>query len=96
LIRGPICAETPAIARVRASAVGVETLVQRSVSPEYRGRVFGALGASGALLSLLGATTGGALAEIVGIVPMLTVAAALTLLAGAVVLRASGSRHRIP
>ena len=75
-----------------ASAVGVETLVQRSIRPEYRGRAFGALGASGALLSLLGAMTGGALAEVVGIVPMLTVAAALTVLAGVVVLRAFESQ----
>lgn len=40
------------------------------------------------LLSLAGAAIGGALAEIVGIVPMLDVAAALTVLAGLVVLRA--------
>jgi len=71
-----------------AAAVGVETLIQRSIRDEYRGRVFGALGATGALLSLLGAGTGGALAEVVGIVPMLTVAAALVLVSGIVVLRA--------
>jgi MFS family permease len=71
-----------------ASAVGVETLIQRTVSAEHRGRIFGALGASGALLSLLGAGVGGALAEVVGIVTMLNVAAGLTVLAGLVVLRA--------
>jgi MFS family permease len=71
-----------------ASSVGVETLLQRSIRDEYRGRVYGALGASGALLSLLGATVGGALAEVVGVVTMLDVAAALTALAGVVVLRA--------
>src|SRR5215208_4083604 len=71
-----------------ASAVGVDTLAQQSVRDEYRGRVFGALGASGALLSLLGATTGGALAEAVGIVPALTFAATLTALAGLVVVGA--------
>ena len=71
-----------------ASAVGVETLVQTSVRPEHRGRIFGALGASGALLSLLGASVGGALAEVVGLVTMLSVAAGLVLLSGVVVLRA--------
>jgi MFS family permease len=70
------------------SAVGVETLVQRGVPDEQRGRIFGALGASGALLSLAGAMVGGALAEVVGTVTMLNVAAALVVLAGVVVLRA--------
>lgn len=68
------------------SNVGVETLVQRGVPDAYRGRVFGALGASGALLSLLGAAVGGALAEVVGIVAMLDVASLLIVLAGLVVL----------
>lgn len=71
-----------------ASAVGVETLAQQTIRDEYRGRVFGALGASGALLSLCGAATGGALAELLGIVPALTIASALTAVAGVVVLRA--------
>jgi MFS family permease len=71
-----------------ASAVGVETLVQRAVRNDYRGRVFGALGATGSLLSLLGALTAGVLAEVVGLVTMLNVASALVALAGIVVLRA--------
>jgi predicted MFS family arabinose efflux permease len=71
-----------------AAAVGAETLVQRSIRDEYRGRVFGLLGASGALFSLLGASVGGLCAEAVGIVPMLDVASALILFAGLVVLRA--------
>jgi MFS family permease len=71
-----------------ASAVGVETLVQRAVRDDYRGRVFGALGATGSLLSLLGALTAGVLAEVVGLVTMLNVASALIVLAGVVVLRA--------
>ena len=70
------------------SAVGVETLAQRTVRDEYRGRVFGSLGASGALLSLAGAAAGGLLAEVVGIVPMLNVATALIFVAGLVVVRA--------
>jgi MFS family permease len=75
-----------------ASAVGVETLAQQTIRDEYRGRVFGALGASGALLSLCGAATGGALAELIGIVPALTFASVLTASAGVVVLRAFAER----
>jgi MFS family permease len=71
-----------------ASAVGAETLAQQSVRDDYRGRVFGALGATLGLLSLCGALTGGALAELVGTVTMLNVASGLTVLAGLVVLRA--------
>lgn len=52
------------------------------------GRVFGSLGATLGLLSLTGAAAGGLLAEVVGIVPMLNVATALTALAGVVVLHA--------
>lgn len=70
-----------------ASSVGVETLVQRSVRDEHRGRVYGALGANGALLSLVGASVGGVCAEWVGVVPMLDVASSLVLASGLVVLR---------
>jgi MFS family permease len=71
-----------------ASSIGVETTAQRTVPDSHRGRVFGALGASGSLLSLLGATVGGVLAESVGIVSMLCVASVLLIVAGVVVLRA--------
>jgi MFS family permease len=74
------------------SSVGVETLAQRAAHDEYRGRVYGSLSASGALLSLLGATTGGALAEVFGLVTMLNVATALIVIAGLVVFRAFASR----
>jgi MFS family permease len=74
------------------SSVGVETLVQRGVPNEQRGRVFGALGASGAFLSLAGAMVGGALAEVVGTVTMLNVAAVLIVVAGLIVLRAFAPR----
>jgi MFS family permease len=72
------------------SGVGVETLAQSVVRDEYRGRVFGALGASGALLSLAGAATGGLMAEVVGIVPMLDVVAVLIVVGGLVVFRTYG------
>lgn len=71
-----------------ASSIGVETLAMQSVRDEFRGRVFGSLNATLGLLSLAGAAAGGLLAEVVGIVPMLNVAAALTAVAGVVVLRA--------
>jgi MFS family permease len=73
-----------------ASAIGVQTLVQQTVRAEQRGRVLGSLGASGALLSLAGAAVGGALGELVGIVPALDVAASLVALSGVVVLRLWG------
>lgn len=68
------------------SNIGVETLVQRGVPDSHRGRVFGALGASGAALSLLGAAVGGVGAELVGTVTVLSVASGLIVLAGLVVL----------
>ena len=71
-----------------ASSVAVETLAQRSVRDEYRGRVFGSLQATIWLLSLLGAMIGGALGEVFGIVTMLEVASGLVALSGLVVLRA--------
>jgi MFS family permease len=69
-----------------ASAVGVDTLVQQSIPDRYRGRMFGSLGATGALLSLSGALTGGVLGGVIGIVPTLDIASGLVGLAGVVVL----------
>jgi hypothetical protein len=71
-----------------AGSIGAETLAMQSVRDEFRGRVFGSLNATLGLLSLAGAAAGGLLAEVLGIVPMLNVAAALIALSGAVVLRA--------
>ena len=86
----PVATATSTVTGVTsvASNVGVETLAMRTVPEPYRGRVFGSLQASIFLLSLLGALTGGALAEVVGIVTMLNVAALLIVLSGVVVLRA--------
>ena len=52
---------------------------------------FGAVGASGALLSLAGAAAGGIAAEYVGTVTMLSVAAGLVTVSGVVVLWRLGS-----
>lgn len=70
------------------SSVAIETLVQTTVREDFRGRVFAALGASGALFSLAGAVVGGVAARSVGVTPMLNVAAGLVIVAGVVVLRA--------
>lgn len=86
----PVAVSTSTVTGVTSVAanVGVETLAMRTVPEGLRGRVFGLLQAFIFLLSLLGAMTGGALAEVVGIVPMLNVAGALIVLSGVVVLRA--------
>jgi predicted MFS family arabinose efflux permease len=70
-----------------ASAIGVETWVQRTVRDEFRGRAFAALGASGAFFSLAGAVIGGVAARAVGVTAMLNVASILVTAAGVVVLR---------
>jgi predicted MFS family arabinose efflux permease len=76
-----------------ASAIGVETLVQSSVADAYRGRVFAALGASGAFFSLAGAVVGGVGARIFGVVAMLNVSAALIVVSGLFVVRSFSSRN---
>ena len=73
-----------------ASSIGVETLVQQSVRDAFRGRVFAALGASGAFFSLAGAVIGGTGARFVGVTTMLNVASLLVVVAGVVALRAVG------
>ena len=78
-----------------ASSIGVETLAMSTVRDEFRGRVFGSLNATLGLLSLAGAAAAGLLAEVVGIVTMLNVAAGLTALAGIVVLRAYSGRSSL-
>lgn len=62
------------------------SLMQRSVADEYRGRVFGVLGTTEGLLVMVGLGLAGALAEVVGIVPMLNLDSALYVLAGITVL----------
>ena len=77
-----------------ASSIGADTLAMESVRDEFRGRVFGSLNATLGLLSLAGAAAAGVIAEVVGIVPMLNTAAALTALAGLVVLGVQIERRR--
>ena len=69
-----------------ASSVGVEALAQQRVPAAYRGRVLGSLQSIIWLLSLLGAVTAGVGVEALGLLPLLDLAAGLTVLAGIVIL----------
>jgi MFS family permease len=66
--------------------VSVTTLLQEQAPDRYRGRVFGALGTTTALLTLLGMGLAAGLSDRVGIVPMLDVMGALYLAGGLVAL----------
>lgn len=71
------------------------TLLQRNVADRYRGRVFGAYGATTSLLMLAGVGLAGALGERVGIVSLLNVSSGLYILAGvlaAILLRGASGR----
>jgi len=67
-------------------AVAHQTLIQRRVEDAYRGRVFGALGTSGALLGLGGTGLASVLAAPLGSLPLLDLTCGLYLLAGLVAL----------
>ncbi|MFC4637366.1 MFS transporter [Deinococcus hohokamensis] len=85
LVLGALLGVPMVVANVAAS-----TLLQLGTPEAYRGRVYGALGTSNAFVGVL-ATGGAALAgSRVEAVPMLTVAALLTLLAGVAALALPG------
>jgi len=65
-----------------AAGSALQTLLQRRVRDAYQGRVFGALGTTGALLSLAGGGLGGVLGSAIGVVPTLNLAAGLTIGSG--------------
>ncbi len=71
---------------VMAWAVSAPTLLQMSVADEYRGRVFGTLNTTTALMSLCGMGLAGALGDLIGIVPVLNIAGGLYLLSSVVAL----------
>ncbi len=75
--------------------IGAQTILQLSVTDEYRGRVFGALGATLALPTMLGAIVAGGLADQLGTVPLLDGAAGIYIIAGLLSL-ALLSRKGIP
>ena len=65
---------------------GLQTLLQTSAEDRFRGRVFGALGTTQALLMLAGTLLGGALGDAIGIVPVLVVQGGAYVAAGILVL----------
>jgi MFS family permease len=71
---------------VMAWAVSAPTLLQMSVADQYRGRVFGTLNTTTALMSLCGMGLAGALGDLIGIVPVLNIAGGLYLLSAIVAL----------
>ncbi len=68
--------------------VGMQTLLQRGVADAYRGRIFGALDTTNALLRLGGLGLAGGLGDVIGILPTLWVMGGLRGLAGVVALLA--------
>ncbi len=77
--------------------VSAHTLIQSNVVDEYRGRVFGALGTTNALLSLCALGISGAMSDHFGVRPMLNVVVGLWLLTTIVAWRAlrPGRKHSV-
>jgi MFS family permease len=71
---------------VVGAGVGSSTLLQTGVPDGYTGRVFGGLNTTAALVGLAGVGLAGIFGHIFGIVPMLSVAGGITLLAGVIAL----------
>ncbi|QIN82833.1 MFS transporter [Rubrobacter tropicus] len=69
-----------------AAFAGLQTLLQTSTEDRYRGRAFGALATTQALLMLAGTLLGGALGDAVGIVPVLVVQGVAYVATGTLVL----------
>lgn len=65
-----------------AAGAALQTLLQQRVPDPVKGRVFGAMGTTGALLSMLGGGLAGQLGASIGVVPALHLAAGLTIAAG--------------
>lgn len=59
-----------------------ETLLQLGTSDQFRGRIFGTLGTTSALASLLGMLFAGALADLIGLVLVLCISGGLYILSG--------------
>jgi MFS family permease len=72
------------VAGVAASAwlISSETLLQLGVSDQFRGRIFGTLGTTSALASLVGMLLAGALADLVGLVLILSISGGLYIISG--------------
>jgi hypothetical protein len=76
--------------------VGIDTLLQSTVADRYRGRVFGALGTTLGVVTLLGMIFSTGFGGTIGVATTINLSAGLYLLAGGVALavlgRASASR----
>ena len=70
-----------------AKGAGNTSLIQSLTEDEFRGRVFGALGAVNGVSILLGLAIAGALGKVVGIVPLLSAGAITSILGGIVSMR---------
>jgi MFS family permease len=69
---------------VMAWVIGSETLLQVSVADQFRGRIFGTLGTTSALMSLGGMGLAGALGDFLGVVRIMSIAAGLYFVSGMV------------
>jgi hypothetical protein len=69
-----------------ASGAGRQALVQTQTEDAYRGRVFGALRATGGVAMLVGLALGGVFGDIIGLVPVLSASAVLRMLGGVIAL----------
>lgn len=67
-----------------AEGIGAQTVLQDRVADRYRGRILGAIGTTGAVLTLGGMGLASGLTDHLGIVPVLDVAGGFWLLAGVV------------
>ncbi len=65
-------------------SVGLQTLLQSSVADAYRGRVFGAYGATVAFMTLVGQAIASVLGDRLGVVPVFTLAGCFEFLGGLV------------
>jgi predicted MFS family arabinose efflux permease len=74
-----------------AIGVGQVTLVQQAAADEYRGRVFGSLGAVMSLSVLIGAALAGVVGDRLGIVATLTIDGVAYMLAGVLALALLGT-----
>jgi MFS family permease len=68
-----------------AMRTGMNVLLQGAVADEYRGRIFGTYGMTGALLALLGATLAGTLGDRLGPVTLLNIQGGVYVIAGLLV-----------
>lgn len=75
-----------------AMFTGMNALLQLAVADEYRGRVFGTYGTTGALLAIVGTVLAGALGDRVPVVTVLNIQGLAYVLAGLAVLALLGGR----